>query len=132
MYKRQALNQLTGLLDTFVDAKEYGSILNVDACDWDLLRRFVRQSSEGEQMSMESLGLEDTKAQMLLLIDIGQVMVQKYDTCVTNPPYLGSARFSVAVDGFVKKNYPMEKADLSMVMLKRAITGDVYKRQDQH
>ncbi len=33
--------QLEGLLDTLTDAKEYGSILNVESYNWDLLRRFV-------------------------------------------------------------------------------------------
>jgi hypothetical protein len=119
--RNNALNQLTALLDTFVDAKEYGSILNVDTCDWDLLRRFVRQSSEGEQMSMDSFGLEDTKAQILLLIDIGQVMAQKYETCVTNPPYMGYANMNAFLVEFVKRNYPNTKSDMSTVYMQRCL-----------
>jgi hypothetical protein len=82
--RNDAMNQIIGLLDTFVDAKEYGSILNVDACNWDLLRRFVAETNDNGQMSLDSIGLEDTKEQLRLLIEIGQVMAQKYDVVVTN------------------------------------------------
>ena len=117
--RNNALNQLIGLLDTFVDAKEYGSILNVDACDWDLLRRFVEQSSEGEQMSMDSFGLEDTKEQLRVLIEVGKTVAQKYDVVVTNPPYMGSSSMDVKLSDFVKKNYPDSKADLFAVFIER-------------
>ena len=119
--RNNALNQLTGLLDTFVDGKEYGSILNVDACDWDLLRRFVEQSSEGEQMSMDSFGLEDTKEQLQVLIDIGQTMAQKYDVVVTNPPYMGSANMGEKLSAFTKENYPDSKSDMSTVSMERCL-----------
>ena len=117
--RNNALNQLTGLLDTFVDAKEYGSILNVDACDWELLRRFVEQSGEDEQMSMESFGLDDTKEQLRVLIDIGQTMAQRYDVVVTNPPYMGSGGMGARLSDYVKKNYPDSKNDLFAVFIER-------------
>ena len=117
--RNNALNQLTGLLDTFVDAKEYGSILNVDACDWDLLRRFVAQSSEDGQMSIDSFGLEDTKERLRVLIDVGQVMAQKYDTVATNPPYMGSGGMGAKLSDYVKKNYPDSKSDLFAAFIER-------------
>ena len=40
MERNLAVMQMEGFLDTFIDAREYGSILNVDACDWDVLDRF--------------------------------------------------------------------------------------------
>ena len=110
--QNNAMNQLTGLLDTFVDAKEYGSILNVDACDWELLRRFVAQSGEDEQMSMDSFGLEDTKEQLRVLVDVGQVMAQKYDAVVTNPPYMGGGGMDAKLSNYVKKRYPDSKSDM--------------------
>ena len=35
MERNLAVMQIEGLLDTFKDAREYGSILNVDVCDWE-------------------------------------------------------------------------------------------------
>lgn len=117
--RNNALNQITGLLDTFVDAKEYGSILNVDACDWDLLRRFVAKSSEDGQMTMDSFGLEDTKEQLRVLVDIGQALAQKYDAVVTNPPYVGGRNMNnLLLDRIVTK-YPEGKADLFSAFILR-------------
>lgn len=120
--RNNALNQLTGLLDTFVDAKEYGSILNVDACDWDLLRRFVEQSGEDEQMSMDSFGLEDTKEQLRVLISIGYVMGQRYDIVVTNPPYMGISNGTARLNDYVKRAYPDSKSDLSTVCMEKNLS----------
>lgn len=114
-----AQNQLNGLLDTFTDAKEYGSILNVEPYNWDLLRRFAAQSSEEGQQSLDSMGLEATKEQVLQLIDNGQAMAQKYDVVVTNPPYMGSSGMGGKLSEFVKKNYPDSKADLFAVFMER-------------
>lgn len=38
MERNMAIQQLEYMLDTFYDAKEYGSILNIDDCNWELLR----------------------------------------------------------------------------------------------
>lgn len=119
--RNNALNQLTGLLDIFVDAKEYGSILNVDAYDWNLLRRFVAQSSEEGQMTMDSFGLEDTKEQLRVLIDVGQALAQKYDTCVTNPPYMGSGSMGRVLSDYVKMRYPDAKSDMSTVCMEKSL-----------
>ena len=119
--KNAAKTQLEGLLDTLTDAKEYGSILNVDACDWCLLHRFVEQSGEDEQMSMDSFGLEDTKEQLRVLIDIGQTMAQKYDVVVTNPPYMGTKGMSGKASAYLKEQYPDSKADLFAVFIERAL-----------
>ena len=58
--KNTAKMQLEGLLDTLTDAKEYGSILNVESYNWDLLRRFVATEDTDGQISMDSVGVEDT------------------------------------------------------------------------
>ena len=120
--KNAAKMQLEGLLDTLTDAKEYGSILNVESYNWELLRRFVEQSGEDEQMSMDSFGLEDTKEHLRVLIDIGQTMARKYDVIVTNPPYMGYANMDAVLVNCVKENYPNAKSDMSTVFMERCMT----------
>lgn len=115
--------QIEGLLDTLRDAKEYGSILKVESYNWELLRRFVSSADAGTQISLDSAGLEVTTERLMILIDIAEIMVQKYDVVVTNPPYLGSSRFSPTLDKYVKENYGDVKSDLSMVMYKTAISN---------
>jgi len=107
------------LLDTFKDAKEYGSILKVNDYSWELLRQFVSETKQEEQISFDDTGIEETKEQLKRLIDIGQAMAQKYDVVVTNPPYMGSSGMSGILSEYVKANYPDSKSDLFAVFIER-------------
>jgi len=117
--KNAAKMQMEGLLDTLTDAKEYGSILNVESYNWDLLRRFVAAEDTAGQISMDSVGVEDTAEQVNRLIDIGETMARKYWVTCTNPPYAGTSNLSANVNNFVKKSYPDSKADLFAVFIER-------------
>ena len=117
--KNAAKMQLEGLLDTLTDAKEYGSILNVESYNWDLLRRFVVAEDTDGQISMDSVGVEDTAEQLNRLIDIGETIARKYWVTVTNPPYAAISNLSPKVNDFVKANYPDSKADLFAVFIER-------------
>ena len=113
--------QLDGLLDTLRDAKEYGSILKVENYNWELLRRFVSTADAGEQISMDSAGLEVTIGQLLTLIDIAQTMTRKYDVVVTNPPYMGAGGMSAKLADYVKTAFPDSKGDMSTVCMEKTI-----------
>ena len=89
--RTKAEKQIKYLLQTFVDAREYGSILNVDVCDWELLDRFVNDLNDNGQVTFESLGSEETHEKLQGLIKIAKVMSKKYDAVVINPPYMGAS-----------------------------------------
>ena len=124
--KQTALLQMEGLLNTLNDAKEYGSLLNVESYDWELLGRFVESSNTEGQISFDTYGLEETAEKLKRLIRIGKVMAQKYEVVVTNPPYAGTSNLSAKVNNFVKKNYPDSKADLFAVFIERC--GEMLKK----
>ena len=117
--KEKAITQINGLLDTFIDAKEYGSILTVEEYDWELLERFIEDSDSSGQISMETVGIEDTKERLLQMIAQGKVLGQKYWVAVTNPPYAGGSNLSIKVNNYLKKNYPDSKTDLFAVFIER-------------
>ena len=119
--KNNATKQLTRLLDTFIDAKEYGSILNVDPCDWELLREFVENDRVEGQFAFDALGIEQTQKQVLRFIDIGRVVGQKYYVVITNPPYMNISGGDKRLNEYVKKNYPDSKMDLFSVFLEKCI-----------
>lgn len=121
MQRNIAMLQIQGLLDTFIDAKEYGSILNVDSYEWDLLREFVDKLGMTGQLSFDVVGVEDTQAQLRVLVEIGAVMARKYDVVMTNPPYMGSGGMEEKSIAFIKRNYSDSKADLSAVFIERCL-----------
>ena len=118
--KNAAKMQMEGLLDTLTDAKEYGSILNVESYNWDLLRRFVAAEDTDGQISMDSVGVEDTAEQLNRLIDIGETMAQKYWVTCTNPPYAGMSKMNADLNIFVQDNYADYKSDMFSVFVVKA------------
>ncbi|WP_314164883.1 BREX-1 system adenine-specific DNA-methyltransferase PglX, partial [Lachnoanaerobaculum gingivalis] len=117
--KEKAVSQTNSLLDTFIDAKEYGSILTVEEYDWELLERFIEDSESSGQISMETVGIEDTKESLLQMIAQGKVLGQKYWVAVTNPPYAGSGNLSDRLNRWIKIEYENSKSDLSTVFMER-------------
>lgn len=120
--RNNAMIQMTGLLDALNDAKEYGSILNVDNYDWNLLRDFIKKVSYNGQMSLFSYDAEKSKQQFLKLIDIGEIIAKKYDAVVTNPPYMVISSASQKVVDFVNKYYIGGKTDLFAVFIEKCLT----------
>lgn len=119
MERNLAVMQIEGLLDTFVDAREYGSILNVDACDWDVLERFVEDLDVDGQISFESVGSEETQESLRKLVRVAKNLGQKYDAVVTNPPYMGD--LNRVLQDYVKKCYPNSKHDICSVFIEKCL-----------
>lgn len=120
MERNLATMQIEGLLDTFIDAREYGSILNVDACDWDVLERFVEDLETAGQISFESVGSEETQERLRKLVRVAKNLGQKYEAVVTNPPYMGASGMGAKLSKYVKDNYPDSKSDLFAVFMEKA------------
>ena len=117
--KEAALAQAESLLEQLYDAKEYGSILQVEPLDWELLRSFAGGTAETGQMDLEMLGIDETKERLLKLIDVGEVLAGTYHVVGTNPPYMGLSSGNEKLNDYVKKRYPDSKADLFAVFIER-------------
>ena len=130
MERNLAVMQITKLLDVFKDAKEYGSILNVDAYDWNVLNNFVDDLGMNGQISFESMGSEETQKQLKKLIGAAENLGQKYDAVVTNPPYMGASGMGAKLSKYVKDNYPDSKSDLFAVFIEKC--GHMAKKSDYY
>ncbi|WP_313567384.1 BREX-1 system adenine-specific DNA-methyltransferase PglX [Acetoanaerobium noterae] len=117
--KNIALEQMKHIIDTFTDNKEYGAILNIYGCEWDILHRFIDDFSIEGQISLESIGAENTRDLLRKLIPLAKVMSQNYDVVITNPPYMGGSGMNTKIANFVKKNYPDSKSDLFAVFIEK-------------
>ncbi len=108
---------MNSLISDLHDAKEYGSILNVKPVDFPVL--YARFDEIREQNpNMYTYQILD---QLLPFVQMAETMLRKYHVIVTNPPYLGSTRFSPKLDKYIKENYSDVKSDLSMVMYTHAV-----------
>ena len=115
---QQHRDTLNYLLDAFVDAKEYGSILQIKQLDYEGLKEAWETSAAATahdaNMAMWYDAAKDAVAQ---LIEQADMLSQKYDAVVTNPPYMGASGMGAHLANFVKKYYPDSKSDLFAVFI---------------
>ncbi|WP_303869632.1 BREX-1 system adenine-specific DNA-methyltransferase PglX [Acetobacterium wieringae] len=107
-----AVKQAMRLVEEMHDAKEYGSLINITPSDWDLLRRFAVPRDVSGQMMIDIHGEQEASRRLQYLINIGEVLAQKYDVVVINPPYMGSKGMGAMLVEFLKANYKSAKNDL--------------------
>ena len=117
--RNTAMLQIQSIYDTFIDAKIFGSTLKVDNYDWSLLQKFLDSYRCDDQMSIEHIGLDLTKFELSRIVEIGQVIADKYDVVITNPPYLGTNGADIKLMEFLKENYPVSKNDLFAVFIEK-------------
>lgn len=117
--RETAKEQMEYLLDTFKDGREYGSILNVEDCDWKLLQDYVEDLDADGQITFESYGSEETQKSLRLLIKVAKNLGQKYDVVVTNPPYMGASGMGAKLSKYVRDNYADSKSDLFAVFIEK-------------
>ena len=96
------------------DAKEYGSILNITPVDFAGL--YARFDEIREDINMMQLSALD---ELLPLVQCAELLAQKYDVVVTNPPYMGSSGMNPLLTNYVKTNYPDSKSDLFACFIER-------------
>lgn len=108
------------LVDTFKEAKEFGSILNLD-CTLEQLNELDNTLIEIDKMADYGTMLDQIESQQLIdlidpLLKQAKLLVQKYDVVVTNPPYMAP---DPKQKPYVQKHYKDYKTDLFAVFEKK-------------
>lgn len=120
------------VMDVFKDAKECGSILNVDNEPDNETRQYASVVLKLNSMigGTHPICMENNLDFIQRLIIIEQlpllnelliqacVMSKKYDVVITNPPYMGSSMNS-KISNFLKKKFPDSKSDLFAVFIEK-------------
>ncbi len=115
----QYIQMADELIETFHDAKEYGSLLTVRENNYDgLLDCIERMKQEGGNLIF-SAWMEEIEQRIEPIIAQAKMLSQKYDVVVTNPPYMGSSKMAVKLSTFVKKQYMDSKSDLFACFMER-------------
>ncbi len=110
------------LINTFHDAKEYGSVIDVESKDYDALKKTLVAWKQNHDATLENVLVESDVDDLIPLCQIAKVMSAKYDVVVTNPPYMGSGGMSDKLSNYVKKNYVDSKSDLFAVFIEKSGT----------
>lgn len=102
------------LCDELHNATEYGSILDITEVDFSsLCERF--EEIEKENTTIGGNILENIKP----FVKVAQIMAQKYEIVVTNPPYMPVSNAGKNLNDYVKREYPDSKMDLFAVFIEK-------------
>lgn len=109
------------LLDTFMDGKLYGSIIEVPELDLVGLKTRAKELKEKEMNDMFAIDFKDHTLPVIEhLIDQAILLREKYEIVVTNPPYMGRKGMNAELSKYVKKHYKDSSADLYAVFMEVA------------
>ena len=113
------IRMVDDLIETFQDAKEYGSLLTVQPERYDALVDFIENAKQEAGNLLFRAWVDEVDQRILPLIRQATWLAAKYDIVVTNPPYMGSSNMSATLSAFVKKKYPDSKSDLFAAFIER-------------
>ena len=111
-------NDLEYLWSTFKDAKEYGSILEVEKVNFEALKQRLKEIEQED-----NLMFGDYRKMLLdklpMMIKQVEIISRRYEVCVTNPPYMNNKGMNSILSGFLKKHFNKSRNDLYSVLLER-------------
>lgn len=118
---KELRNDIEYLVETFEDAKEYGSILEVKPIDFDRLEERIEEIKK-ETPKMYDQGHRNIILEKLPpLVKQGRIMSKKYDVVCTNPPYVGNRGMNRELKKYLDDNYKDSKSDLCTVFIEKCI-----------
>ncbi len=117
---------LDELYKQFKDAPVLGSLINPEASlgkgslfelKWEEVGPLLTKALAGENDEEKSeLGVVASG-----LVKAAELLAIKYETVITNVPYLGQLKYSEKLKDFILNYFPEGKSDLALVMLRRCI-----------
>lgn len=110
------------LVDVFTDAKEYGSILEVEKVDFEKIDDRLLEIEGG----IADLFNKDNRTRILEVLPYitkqEKILYKKYDICITNPPYMGIKQgMNKKILDYLNEKYPFSKYDLYSCFIERCI-----------
>ncbi len=119
MEENEEYNEIsTYLLDTFKDALELGSLIEVETKDFESYSSYINNIyNNAENTSDYYYWRTDKYGQIIKLIKQAKILSNKYSITTTNPPYLN--KMSGELKKYVVKNYKAYSSDLFAVFIKR-------------
>ncbi len=109
--------ELEYLVEVFKDSKEYGSILEVEKIKFNILRKRIKEIEEDNlifgdyrEILLDKLGA---------LLKQCEIMTNKYEVCVTNPPYMGRGSMNSKLRIYIDNKYLSAKNDLYATFIEK-------------
>lgn len=109
------------LINEFMDAKEYGSMLVLD----ESLEQLFELKNQIDELKNNSgvndiigiLEIAEIEEHLSKIVNVAIALKQKYDAVVTNPPYMSNRNMGKKTAAYIAKHYPDCKNDTFAVFI---------------
>lgn len=111
---------LMALLDNFENGKTYGSLIKIAPVVYEklpLLKTLVNEALLSGHIFASSAAEE-----VLPFVKMAEILSQKYDCVIANPPYMGSKGQNSTLKAFAATNFPNSKADLFAMFIEHGFS----------
>lgn len=105
--------------ETFIDAKEYGSLLKVPEKNYDQLERVLQSYMKDQSDLVELIDKQIIEERLPQLIIQAEMIGKKYDVVCTNPPYMGRSGMNPKLTKYLDKHHEDAKFDLFAAFIER-------------
>lgn len=107
---------ISSIVEDMMDAKEYGSIVIVNPVNFEAIYKRFEEIRNEESLNLYRLLILE---QLLPLVKQAEILSDKYDIVITNPPYMGSTGMNPKLSSYLKKNFNDTKMDLFAVFIEK-------------
>ncbi|NLI64553.1 MAG: BREX-1 system adenine-specific DNA-methyltransferase PglX, partial [Bacteroidales bacterium] len=109
---------IDSIIEDMMDAKEYGSIINVNQVNFEALYNRFEDIKNEFAMNLDGvLALE----QLLPLVEQAEILSDKYDVVITNPPYMGKKSLNATLSNYMDEHFEKGKSELYSAFILRCM-----------
>ncbi|MBN1067554.1 BREX-1 system adenine-specific DNA-methyltransferase PglX [Clostridium botulinum] len=108
------------LCKIFINAKEYGSILEIQKVDFISLKKRLKEIEQDNTLVFADYR-EVITNKLKLVIKQAEIMSQAYEVCITNPPYMGQKGMNTNLVEYTKNKYKDSKRDLFAIFIEKGL-----------
>ncbi|NVZ09785.1 BREX-1 system adenine-specific DNA-methyltransferase PglX [Allochromatium humboldtianum] len=99
---------LAVLIETFAEAKTFGSLIQVPEALAEKLPELRRRC----EVESQDLFVVEALRRLRPLVQQAELLAKRYDAVVTNPPYMGNKGMNAQLKKFMKQKFPGSNSDL--------------------
>ena len=115
----QVESDLQLIRNSFLDAKEYGSLLSVGIGDYEPLEQSFQEYKEEDVDLLKMIDKQLVEEKLPLLLIQSILLDKKYDVVCTNPPYMGRKGMNLKLTRYLDEKFPDSKSDLFATFIER-------------
>lgn len=108
------------LVGKFIDAKEYGSILEIEEKNFDNFDNIEQRLNDIQyKTTLININKKNILYKIKYIVKQSRLISKKYNICITNPPYMGRSAMNEKLGGYLDFYYKDYKYDLFSVFIKK-------------